>query len=180
MSGFGRFPDTGARRGMDARFTEFLTLEELAQYNGEQGGTEIFMSVLGLIYDCTPLPGDAKGDRLFGAKGRYKGFAGRDITYALAKMSLKAENIDIFDYELTDRNLNTLAEWVMYYQAKYKIVGFLVDHMHSHPYNPTDLPVMKPKRMLGTMCGDPKQAETMRDLWAAQQNATRKYTRSRL
>ena len=76
------------------------------------------------------------------------------------------EDIDQFDYNLSESQLKTLvsptlfsvlvhqvkpmlvqAEWIMYYEARYKIVGFLVDH--KHPYNVTDLPVIKPKRMLG-------------------------------
>ena len=111
-------PAEPMRKPLDAStFTEFLTLSELTQYDGKKtqqtaDGKEekkIYMSILGLIYDCSE-----NGEQHFGSGGSYAKFAGRDITFALSKMSPKNADIDNFEYTLTDNQLKTLAEWVMY------------------------------------------------------------------
>ena len=81
------------------------------------------MSVLGIVYDV----GDDKGRQFFAPpEGPYRAMAGRDATYMLATMSLKAGDADKFGvpYDADDRQ--ALAEWIAYFDASYPRVGWLI------------------------------------------------------
>ena len=149
----------------------FLTSSALRKFNGKSGGSnnKIYMSIMGMIYDCTE-----NGEQHFGSGGSYQKFAGRDITYALGKMSLKPHHIDVFDYQLSDDQKNTISEWVAYYEARYKIVGFVVDI--EHPVDLTSLCFMSAVQtnydfclVLAVQCHRPPSNEAEEDAWLVKQ-----------
>ena len=93
----------------------------------------ILVSILGVCYDVS------SGKEFFGPSGPYRVYAGHDISYALAMMSLKASDVDKFDYKLDeDEDKQTLADWIAYFDVKYTRAGTVVD-VH-HPYSLADLP----------------------------------------
>ncbi|RMZ78356.1 hypothetical protein DV738_g3909, partial [Chaetothyriales sp. CBS 135597] len=56
---------------------QYLTLEELALFNGTDPELPIYLAVNGTIFDVTP------GSRTYGPGGSYHAFAGKDATRAL-------------------------------------------------------------------------------------------------
>lgn len=94
-----------------------FTLEELSKYNGSNG--KAYVGVNGLIFDCSSCESYMPG-------GSYCLFAGSDATVALARMSLKSEDLNI-QASLTDQEQKTLKEWIIFYKEKkkYPLVGKL-------------------------------------------------------
>jgi len=99
-----------------------------------QNEERIMLSLLGIAYDVT------SGADFFGSSGPYRVYSGHDATFALATMSLKAEDLDRFDYELDSDDLQCLADWIAYFDKKYTRAG-TVDV--QHPLSLDDLPTGK-------------------------------------
>jgi len=127
---------------------------ELKNYKSAQNNGTILLSIFGIVYDVTEF-----AEQFFGPGRAYEVFAGRDITYALAKMSLKAKDCDVFQFTLDMKtgDLQTLAEWIAYFDALYKRKYFLVDlpsQNGRYPMKFTDLPpLLKEKKMGNTKYG---------------------------
>uniref|UniRef100_A0A7S2YT60 Cytochrome b5 heme-binding domain-containing protein n=1 Tax=Entomoneis paludosa TaxID=265537 RepID=A0A7S2YT60_9STRA len=105
--------------------------EELAKYNGEAsvdvpegyGTAPIYVGAGDQVFDVS-----FGGVESYGPDGPYHKFAGKDVSRALACMSLKEEDIDNSDLsDLTEKQLKTLNDWIKTYETKkgYPIVGRL-------------------------------------------------------
>ncbi len=57
------------------------------------------------------------------AGGGYSLFAGREVSRALAKMSLKKEDCTADLSDCTEKELASLAEWEAKFKDKYAVVG---------------------------------------------------------
>jgi membrane-associated progesterone receptor component len=106
----------------EKKFVEIkdYTPSQLAKFNGVDGAP-IYICVKGNIYDVSSKP------NFYGPAGPYGLFAGKDASRALAKGSLKAEdvdNTDISDLKLPE--VDALNQWEVSYQSKYDLVGKLV------------------------------------------------------
>src|SRR5690606_21803052 len=97
------------------------TLEELAAFDGSDPSRPILFAVRGKVYDVT------RGGSFHGKRGPYRVFAGKDCTRALAKMSFDAADC-VGELEgLDDYELEKLEDWIMTFEAKYPVLGALVD-----------------------------------------------------
>ena len=94
------------------------TLEELKKFNGE-GESPIFVGIKGEIYDVTSKR------EMYGPGGSYFIFAGHEATRALAKSSLKEEDLKPFGKfdDLNEKETQTLNEWEAYFKKRYEIIG---------------------------------------------------------
>merc|ERR1719183_1032598 len=94
-----------------------ISTTELAMADGETAPV-IYVALQGLVYDVSERLD------LYGPDGPYKVFAGKDVTRAFARMSMKAEDCnrrDVADFEAIHRK--TLRDWVKKYGERYKVVG---------------------------------------------------------
>lgn len=101
------------------------TVEELSIYTGhktaENPEGKILISAKGFIFDVS------SGSGFYGPDCGYNIFAGKNAQRALAKTSLKAEDIvntSIDDLSVEEKK--TLDEWIAKYMQKYSHVGTLV------------------------------------------------------
>lgn len=107
-----------------------LTRDNLALYNGESldipegyAVAPIYLGVDGMVFDVS-----FGGIDFYGPGGPYQKFAGKDVSRALAKLSLDMEvisNINVDD--LTEKEIQTMKDWKSSFQTKrfYPIVGRL-------------------------------------------------------
>mmetsp|Transcript_15392 Transcript_15392/g.27776 ORF Transcript_15392/g.27776 Transcript_15392/m.27776 type:complete len:169 (+) Transcript_15392:38-544(+) len=99
-----------------------LTLQELSDYRipspaAGNGGT-VYFSSDGYIWDVSH-------SETFQQMYRSK-WAGKDATFALAKMSMEHSNINRTDYHrLTQEEWDSVRSWTKYFQQKYWIRGIL-------------------------------------------------------
>eukprot|EP00029_Vermamoeba_vermiformis_P009502 TRINITY_DN4754_c1_g1_i1.p1 TRINITY_DN4754_c1_g1~~TRINITY_DN4754_c1_g1_i1.p1 ORF type:complete len:200 (+),score=49.03 TRINITY_DN4754_c1_g1_i1:44-601(+) len=94
--------------------------EELKQFDGRNDETPIYICVKGKIYDCT------RSRMFYGAGGPYAVFAGRDASRALALQSTDLKDVDNYSLEgLSPSELDALNDWIMTYEMKYPVVGYL-------------------------------------------------------
>ena len=70
------------------------------------------ISLLGIVYDVSG------GRSFFGPSGPYRIYTGHDATFALATMSLRSIDLDVFDYVLDDVERESLADWLRYFDVK--------------------------------------------------------------
>jgi heme oxygenase len=82
------------------------------------------LSLLGVVYDIS------SGREFFGPSGPYRMYTGHDATFALATMSMRSSDLDVFDYVLDDIEREALADWFRYFDVKYRRVGQCIDIMH--------------------------------------------------
>eukprot|EP00192_Tetraselmis_astigmatica_P005887 CAMPEP_0117648530 /NCGR_PEP_ID=MMETSP0804-20121206/456_1 /TAXON_ID=1074897 /ORGANISM="Tetraselmis astigmatica, Strain CCMP880" /LENGTH=458 /DNA_ID=CAMNT_0005454143 /DNA_START=79 /DNA_END=1455 /DNA_ORIENTATION=+ len=97
-----------------------FTAEELAQYNGADGGP-IYLAIMGRIYDVT------RGSAFY-AKGRsYHHYVAKDATRSFATGCTKPECLLSSLSGLTDEQRKEAFRWVEFYEYhdKYKFVGVL-------------------------------------------------------
>ncbi|KAJ3289211.1 hypothetical protein HK104_007663 [Borealophlyctis nickersoniae] len=94
-----------------------FTPAELRQYNGTNSEEPVYLAIKGVVYDVTPARA------MYTPPGGYSLFAGRDATRALAKSSLKEEDVTPDDTGLTEEETGTLNKWVEHYKKKYDIMG---------------------------------------------------------
>merc|ERR1712086_274615 len=109
------------------------TLQELQGF-GPSSSDPILLGILGVVYDVST------GREFFGPTGPYRIYAGHDATYALASMSLKKSDLDVFEYTLDEDDRQTLADWIEYFRVKYGAIGRLVV---THPIELSELPTGK-------------------------------------
>lgn len=67
------------------------------------------------------------------AGGGYSLFAGREVSRALAKMSLKKEDCTADLSDCTEKELASLAEWEAKFKDKYAVVGQVRASVHVPP-----------------------------------------------
>lgn len=105
---------------------------ELEAYNGI-ALPQIYMAFQGRIYDVSARPD------LYGAGRGYAALAGRDATRALAKMSLKPEDVgrndidDLLASPLAELHAKAVKEWAARFAEKYKVVGTLAPGPEGKP-----------------------------------------------
>lgn len=113
---------------LDINKDKEFQLEDLLKFTGKEEVPEgrstcpILIGLNGNVYDCS-----FGGIELYGNDSPYEKLAGHDVTIALAKMSLKPEDLDRPEHEreeLNDKEKETLREWEVRYQKKYPIVGW--------------------------------------------------------
>jgi membrane-associated progesterone receptor component len=106
---------------LDPPKDQSFTKQELLQYDGIQRN-QIYLSIKGTVFDVTHNTAN------YGPQGGYRIFAGKDCSRALAKTSLKPEDVDNNSIEqgLTDKELKVLDEWYQYFVQRYNILGALV------------------------------------------------------
>jgi predicted heme/steroid binding protein len=112
------------RDDMNAEETLTLTMEELADYDGLDGGP-LYLGIKGRVYDVS-----AK-DNFYGEDGRYSLFVGKDATHAFATGCLQdtEECVNPSTEGLDKKELREIDRWVELYEThdKYTFVGFLVE-----------------------------------------------------
>lgn len=117
-----------------------ITLETLSKYDGRDYLKPLYFAVRGKVYDVT------KGKDFYGPGGcfllnssaqpswllehlqlltgaGYHTFAGKEVSRALAKMSLVEEDCNDKLEDLTKHQLDTLGDWETKFQEKYEVVG---------------------------------------------------------
>jgi len=130
-----------------------LPFAELKNHKSIQKPSDTILTcVLGTVYDVTDY-----AEQFYGPGKPYAAFAGHDITYALAKMSLKPEACDTFEFTLKKDDLKTLAEWIGYFDELYPKKYYLVDlpcKTGRYPLKYDDLPpLVKAKKFGGVTYG---------------------------
>ena len=97
-----------------------MKLSDLSSGAGGTGPIHVAMS--GLVFDVS------SNRATYGSDGSYSIFAGKDASRALAKSSLKVEDVTGDVSDLTDAEKETLRKWVEFFQKRYPIVGKLVEN----------------------------------------------------
>jgi membrane-associated progesterone receptor component len=96
-----------------------FTLEELRVFDGTNNNP-IYVAVKGKVYDMT------RARDFYGPGGPYHVFAGRDASRALALHSTDPKDVENSSLEgLTADELDTLNDFIMTFEAKYPVVGYL-------------------------------------------------------
>ncbi|CAA2985500.1 probable steroid-binding protein 3 [Olea europaea var. sylvestris] len=98
-----------------------LTLQQLKQYDGTDPSKPLYVAVKGRIFDMT------SGKSFYGPGGPYSMFAGKDASRALAKMSKNEEDVIASLDGLTDKEMGVLNDWEKKFEAKYPIVGTVIN-----------------------------------------------------
>lgn len=107
-------------------FTTF-TPDTLAKYNGVSDA-RVLMGVRGKVYDVSA------GKNFYGPGGPYENFAGRDASRGLACNSFDKEMLVDIDgpidtlEDLTPGQVQALNDWISLFDAKYPVVGELVNN----------------------------------------------------
>ncbi|KAI8825202.1 cytochrome b5-like heme/steroid binding domain-containing protein [Fimicolochytrium jonesii] len=114
-------PGQNSTRGnLGPEGTESFTPAQLAQFDGKDESKPVYIAIRGVVFDCTT------GRSMYGPGGSYGIFAGKDASRALAKSSLKAEDVVADIQGLTEKEVETLEQWETFYRKKYPVVGRLV------------------------------------------------------
>ncbi|KAK4168872.1 cytochrome b5-like heme/steroid binding domain-containing protein [Cladorrhinum sp. PSN259] len=92
-----------------------ITPEELAKANGVDSD-KTYVAIKGLVYDVT-------GNKAYQPGGSYHVFAGHDASQALAKSSVKLEDVKPEWEHLDDKEKGTLNDWVTFFSKRYNVVG---------------------------------------------------------
>ncbi|XP_033873423.1 neudesin-like [Acipenser ruthenus] len=96
-----------------------FTDEDLAKYNGQEDGQPIYMAVKGVVFDVS------SGKDFYGKDAAYNALVGKDSTRAVAKMSLKPDDLTSDTSGLTEEQMKALEDiFINVYKAKYPIVGY--------------------------------------------------------
>jgi len=101
-----------------------FTKETLAILNGEPH--PLCMGVCGKVVNVSASQSIRPGTAGYGAL-----WAGRDATYSLATLSLKAEDASKMDFKLadfTDEQKKALAGWYKHFTTKYKVIGTMREY----------------------------------------------------
>ncbi|KAI9500683.1 cytochrome b5-like heme/steroid binding domain-containing protein, partial [Coemansia spiralis] len=104
-----------------------FTPRELAEYNGKDEETPLYIAVKGTVYDVS------KGRGFYGPGGPYANFSGRDASRGLALGSFDEgvltsldDPIDALD-DLDKAEEDALDEWATFFAGKYVPIGRLVE-----------------------------------------------------
>ena len=111
-------PPSKSKEKTDSKNEESKTFTkaELLKYRGE-GGAKTYIAVKKIVFDVST-------NEMYAPGGSYHVFTGHDASRALAKMSLKPEDVDndnLKDLSLSERD--TLDEWFAKFDTKYERVG---------------------------------------------------------
>ncbi|KAJ1741759.1 Dihydrodipicolinate synthase [Coemansia sp. RSA 989] len=104
-----------------------FTPRELAEFDGKDASTPLYMGVQGIVYDVS------ESRHFYGPEGPYCNFAGRDATRGLAMSTFDSSILSDLDApvdrldDLNGTERATLEEWVEFFAGKYTPVGTLVD-----------------------------------------------------
>ena len=112
-----------------------VTPEDLATKNGEDGGTELWLSILGKVYDVST------GKMYYAPGSGYHIFAGRDATIPFITGNFTDEEAQKSTEELTPAQLYSIErDWAQFYanHERYKLVGYLVGRYYDEQGNPTE------------------------------------------
>ncbi|CAB9506095.1 Neuferricin homolog [Seminavis robusta] len=112
-----------------------VTVEELSTKNGEDGGKELWLSLLGKVYDVS------NGPQYYAPKSGYHIFAGRDGTIPFITGNFTDEECAKHTDELTAAQLYSIdREWANFYakEEKYPFVGFLCCRFYDEQGQPTE------------------------------------------
>ncbi|XP_006013354.1 neudesin [Latimeria chalumnae] len=108
-----------------------FTDEDLAKYNGQEDNRPIYMAVKGVVFDVT------SGRDFYGKDSLYNSLVGKDSTRAVAKMSLKAEDLTDDITGLSEDELQSLDDvFNNVYKAKYPIVGYTAQRILNKDGSP--------------------------------------------
>lgn len=114
--------------------SRLYSLQELALFNGARADEPIYVAIKGKVYDVSSSCN-------YGPDETYHQFAGRDISRALATVSLSLPANSMRLDDLTQKHMNVLDDWILNFQAKYPVVGKLDSIAHYGPdYVPTPNP----------------------------------------
>jgi membrane-associated progesterone receptor component len=98
-----------------------ITPAALAKHTGADPFKPIYLAIRGVVYDVS------KGRSFYGPGGGYAALAGTEAARALAKMSLKPEDLNSADLaDCSPSQLATLEEWEAKLKAKYPVAGRVV------------------------------------------------------
>jgi len=101
------------------------TEDELFEYGNGLDGKPILLSLFGRVYDVS------SGDKFYGPNGKYKIFAGRDVTLALSTGCMSETCLGVKNsMEHKEYTVNEVAEgkrWIAFFEThdKYAYVGKL-------------------------------------------------------
>ena len=111
-----------------------ITEDELSTKIDNGGEGEIWLSVLGEVYDVTV------GRAYYGGDSGYAIFAGRDASAAYATGDFSAEGVKKDVAELNARELVGVKDWKNFYadHEEYKKVGVLCCDFYDEDGNPTE------------------------------------------
>lgn len=98
-----------------------ITPAALAKHDGRDPYKPLYLAIRGVVYDVS------KGRSFYGPGGGYAALAGKECARALAKMSLKPEDLNGDLGDCTAAQLATLGEWEAKLAAKYPVAGRLVE-----------------------------------------------------
>ncbi|KAJ2452419.1 Dihydrodipicolinate synthase [Coemansia sp. RSA 2336] len=121
-----RFAMSKVRRQAIATKRKF-TPRELAEFNGKDESTPLYMGVQGIVYDVSA------SRHFYGPEGPYCNFAGRDASRGLAMSTFDSSILSDLDApvdkldDLNDTEKASLEEWVEFFAGKYTPVGTLID-----------------------------------------------------
>jgi len=104
-----------------------MTVAQLKRHDGSDLGIPILLAAKGRVYDVT------RGRDFYGPGGAYANFAGIDCSRALAKMSLRREDLSGDVSDATEADLAVLDDWVRKFKDKYPSVGRLIDGDYNGP-----------------------------------------------
>jgi len=108
--------------GSPSQANRVVTQEELESKTGENG-SEIWLSVLGEVYDVTA------GESFYGKGKSYGAFSGTDCSVCYVSGIFTADEAAKHTDEISDAMLPGVLDWVSFYgtHKSYKFIGYLVD-----------------------------------------------------
>ncbi|XP_061700907.1 neudesin [Syngnathoides biaculeatus] len=110
-----------------------FTEEELRRYDGNREGEPIYLAIKGVVFDVT------KGKEFYGKGAPYNALVGKDSTRAVAKMSLKPEDLTSDTSDLTPEQLRSLESvFEGTYKVKYPIVGYTAARVLNQDGSPNE------------------------------------------
>ena len=98
-----------------------ITPAALARHDGADPYKPLYLAIRGTVYDVS------RGRSFYGPGGGYAALAGKECARALAKMSLKPEDVSGDLADCSPSQLATLEEWEVKLRGKYPVAGRLVD-----------------------------------------------------
>ncbi|KAK3930695.1 Neuferricin [Frankliniella fusca] len=97
-----------------------FTVNELAEYNGEDGSSSIYLAVLGKVFDVS------RGRKHYGPGGSYHAFAGRDASRAFFTGDFSENGITDDVSGLSPDDLKSIQDWSLFYNKEYTYKGKLI------------------------------------------------------
>ncbi|KAJ2355060.1 Dihydrodipicolinate synthase [Coemansia erecta] len=104
-----------------------FTPRELAEFNGKDEATPLYLAVRGIVYDV------GKSRNFYGPEGPYCNFSGRDASRGLALSAFDESVLTDLDApidplkDLEKHEEASLDEWMEFFAGKYTPVGTLVE-----------------------------------------------------